>query len=291
MLPIVVDNEARNNGTVRAWRSHTNVLRKLVEENISSALILEDDVDWDLRIKTQMRDFAAASWPLIQPLAGTSDRFRDPSFPKPEENEGPAEFSIGASGITVPRDSPYGNLDRWDLLWPGHCGSRFPRASDRNIPLARVTIANDETVPEPRHLDMEYGDDELINTYPPHTRIVSRARANSCSLAYAVSQRGARRMLYELSIKKPTSPGDVTLRLICDGEDGAQPAICLTVQPQLFQHHRPKGSRASFSDVDNYGKGFNEVAATANIRWSTRLNLVKLAQGDADFVDQFPDAT
>lgn len=291
MLPATLDSNARNNGTARAWRSHLNVLRRIVDENISSALILEDDVDWDLRIKAQMHDFAAASWPLIQPLAGTSDRFLDPSFPTPKENEGPAEFSIGTTGVTIPQDSPYGDLHRWDLLWPGHCGSRFPRASDGNIPLARVVMENDGTVPEPRHLNMEYGDDELLNAYPAHTRVVSRARANSCSLAYAVSQHGARRMLYELGINRSTSPGDVTLRLTCDGEGGAVPAICLTVQPQLFQHHRPRGSRAAFSDVDDYGEGFNAVAATANVRWSTRLNLGRLVSGDTSVVDQFPDAT
>lgn len=282
-------NDTRNPGTARAWRSHANVLRMIVEENVSSALILEDDIDWDIRIKDQMRHFAAASRTLIQPLKGHSDRFLDPSIPKPKEDEGAAEFNVLDDRVTTPSTSPYGDLDRWDLLWPGHCGSRFPRAEDGNIPLARVVIPNDITVPKRHHLNMEFGDEELINSYPEHTRIVSRARANSCSLAYAVSQRGARRMLYELSLNRPDSPGDVTLRLACDGEGDLDPAVCLTVQPQLFQHHRPRGSRAAFSDVDDYGDDFNEVAGSANIRWSTMLNFDRLVKGETNFIDQFPD--
>lgn len=39
----------------------------MIEQRISLALILEDDADWDIRIKRQMRDFAKASRLLVQP--------------------------------------------------------------------------------------------------------------------------------------------------------------------------------------------------------------------------------
>lgn len=39
-------------GGVRgSWRAHINALRSIVEQNLTSAVIFEDDLDWDVRIK------------------------------------------------------------------------------------------------------------------------------------------------------------------------------------------------------------------------------------------------
>lgn len=265
---------------------------RIVEDNVTSALILEDDIDWDIRIKSQMTAFARASQLLVQPLPQTSDQkqYLDPTYPQPTEEQGYTDFMLGEHSTTQPTDSPYGDLRRWDLLWLGHCGCRFPRASDVNAPLGRVVIANDTTVPEHKDLNMELGNDELLTQYLTHTRVVSRARVNSCSLAYGVSQPGARKILYELGVHKMSDANDIMLRYVCDGVDDRQQATCLTVQPQLFQHHRPAGSRAGFSDISDHGDGYNERATTDNIRWSVRVNFPKLINGETDYIDSYPDA-
>lgn len=52
-----------------------------------------------------------------------------------------------------PTSSPFGDAERWDLLWPGHCGCRFPADYDRNVPNrtydvdADYSTCNDPTVP------------------------------------------------------------------------------------------------------------------------------------------------
>lgn len=263
---------------------------RIVEQNITSALILEDDVDWDIRIKSQMATFARASQLLIQPLPQTNDTFLDPTLQRPITDQTYTDFNLEHHNVSSPSDSPYGDLNRWDLLWLGHCGCRFPLASDGNAPLGRVVITNDTTVPEQQHLNMELGTNDLLNQYPPHTRVVSRARVNSCSLAYAVSQPGARRILYELAVHKLSNANDIMLRFVCDGVDGRRLATCLTVQPQLFQHHRPRGPRAGFSDINDSDDGYNEKATTANIRWSVRSNFPKLVEGETDYYDSYPDA-
>lgn len=83
---------------------------------------------------------------------------------------------------------------------------------------------------------------------------------------------------------------DIMLRFVCDGVDGRRLATCLTVQPQLFQHHRPKGPRAGFSDINNSDEGYNERATTANIRWSVRVNFPKIIEGETDYYESYPDA-
>ncbi|GME45015.1 Glycosyltransferase family 25 [Neofusicoccum parvum] len=257
---------------LNSWRVHLNVLRRIVEQNLTSALILEDDADWDLRIKSQMQDFARASRLLIQPLPGTPDKFLDPTCPESAPGQKAEHFEVGKHFTTDPTTSPYGDIDRWDLLWLGHCGIRFPRVSDEKVPLGRAVIPDDETVPQPQHIHAQYGNDDLVHEHPAHTRFVSRVRAGTCSLGYAVSQPGARRLLYELGVHRLSDTFDISLRSICDGVDGRKLRTCLTVQPQLFQHHRP-----------------NEQAFTTNIRWSTRLNFPKLVDGETDYIDLFKD--
>lgn len=86
---------------------------RVVEKNITSALILEDDADWDIRIKSQMYDFAKASRLLVQPLHGTTDQFLDPSYPRATKNQTPEQFSVDDERTAKPTTSPYGDLNRW----------------------------------------------------------------------------------------------------------------------------------------------------------------------------------
>ncbi|KAH7053428.1 hypothetical protein B0J12DRAFT_571706 [Macrophomina phaseolina] len=264
-------------GSLYAWRAHMNVVRMIVEQNLTSALVLEGDVDWDIRIKQQMRDFALASQLLVQPLAGTKDRFIDPTYPEPLPDQRP------------PTTSAYGDIDRWDLLWVGHCGTRFPKLSDGNAPLGRALLNNDASVPEQQHLDVENGGWDLLREYPAHTRIVHRARVSTCTFGYGISRPGARRLLYELGIRKMTGTNDMMFRSVCDGVDGRPLFTCLTVQPQLFNHHRPAGDTAALSDINDLSGQRNEQGYTKNIRWSTKLNFEKLLSAQTDYIDLFPD--
>ena len=63
-----------------SWRSHMNAVSAMIEQNLGSALILEDDADWDVRIKTQMRDWALSARQLVQPLKSDAEQFLDPTY-------------------------------------------------------------------------------------------------------------------------------------------------------------------------------------------------------------------
>ncbi|KAM3414313.1 hypothetical protein BST61_g10964 [Cercospora zeina] len=282
-----------NGGGAGAWRSHMNVIRTIVEQNISSALILEDDADWDIRIKSQMRDFAKASRLLLQPLPDTKDEFLDPTWPRPDSwSPEPPSFEVDNQTLTTaPTTSPYGDLSRWEMLWLGHCGCRFPWAEDNNVPIGRAIISDDETVPARQHINIEFGNTQLVDEYPDHTRVVARSRVNTCTLAYAVSQAGARRMLYEIGVHKITDPLDMMYRALCDGVSGRELMTCLSPQPALFNHHRPAGPKSAWSDISgSHGNDSVEIPFSTNIRWATRVNFLKLVNGDEDYIDSYPDA-
>lgn len=263
---------------------------RIVAENISSALILEDDADWDIRIKAQMRDFAKASRLLVQPLPRTTDKFLDPSWPRPDaSSQNPVSFNINEATTGEPTSSPYGDLDRWDMLWVGHCGCRFPLATDLNVPLARAVVPNDRTVPARRYINIEYGDTQILDQYPDYSRVISRSRVATCTLAYGLSQAGARRLLYEVGVRKMTGAMDIAYRELCDGADGRNPMTCLSPQPALFNHHRPAGPRYAWSNIgeESTDQTWNEIPKSENIRWGARVNLEKLVNGQTDYLDPY----
>lgn len=252
--------------------------------------MLEDDVDWDIRIKELMQKFAKASQLLVQPLAGTENEHCDPSWPDGKRGGEPMDLYIDKHKVRQPTTSPYGDLERWDMLSVGHCGTHFPESRD-GVPLGRAVILDDETVPEPQHVEMQFGDHVLISEYPPHTRVVSRSHGSVCSLGYALSLAGARRFLHTLSLVHLWGATDVDILAYCDGspEYNVPAHVCLAPQPQIFQHHRPAGVMASFSDISPHADRLNEQPFTRNVRWSTRLNMHKLLYGETDYIDLFQD--
>jgi hypothetical protein len=125
-----------------------------------------------------------------------------------------------------PKISPYGDPNNWDLLWLGHCGAGFPRPPPNSEVIGRHNVIladpNDPTVPMPSYLRAHpFGPlDALGETHPPHTRVYHRASGGAlCTVAYAVSQRGARRLLHEFGVKKWSRIWDVEMGDWCAGND------------------------------------------------------------------------
>ncbi|KAG9230994.1 hypothetical protein BJ875DRAFT_430610 [Amylocarpus encephaloides] len=276
-----------------SWRGHLNAIIEVVKRNLTSALILEDDADWDVRIKEQLWDLARSSRALIQPLASDPSKYADATYPIPESSSALPKHDIKFDALpkTVPpKDSVYG--DGWDVLWLGHCGMRFPvdgMARAEWIPKGRVIRSQDLSVPEPHNFYSVSSVLDLKDGYGNHTRAVSHAADGICSLGYAVTQAGARRLLHSLGLSPMTGAFDIMLKQFCDGTKGEGPHNCLTVRPGLFQHHLPAGSKAYESDITSHGTDNRDKASSQNLRWSVKLNYKALLAGETDFVDQFPD--
>ena len=64
------------------------VWRKMIDEGIQSALVMESDADWDMRVKESMAGLARGAKEV-------------------------ADFPFGEAGTGA--GSPYG--DNWDVLW------------------------------------------------------------------------------------------------------------------------------------------------------------------------------
>ncbi|KAH9892293.1 glycosyltransferase family 25 protein [Xylariomycetidae sp. FL2044] len=238
-----------------SWRGHMNAIREVVEKGLSTALILEDDMDWDVGLKKALAGFAPASREFLQ----------DGFSAKPK----------------IKGESPYGQ--NWDMLWLGACWNTFPERMRDDMKLSddlqdtrKILIRDDPTVGPPHRLVGNPAHD--WKEFPNNTRIVYRPGSQVCSFAYALSQAGARRALSYLGIEGLNKPFDMRLDDLCRlRENGMR---CLSVSPAVFEHHRPRGKIALDSDIlltDN--QDVREVGYSENIYYSTRMNLKNLVSG------------
>lgn len=182
-------------------------------------------------------------------------------------------------GSSSKPNSPYG--DDWDLLWLGHCGEIFPEQLDENKgePLySKFVIKDDKTVP-PRDKITGLVD---FKAHPEFTRWVHVTGAPICSFAYALSKRGAQKVLFDLSVDRLDANFDNALGTFCrnggskKGDPTGLHANCLSVTPPVFFHHRPKGLIGSESDINDHGDDNNKIrekGTTENIMWSARNNI------------------
>ncbi|OOF94514.1 glycosyltransferase family 25 protein [Aspergillus carbonarius ITEM 5010] len=97
---------------IAAFRSHLNAVQRVVADRLASALIFEDDVDWDVNLKTQLRGFAQGALKIHKSNAS---------------------------------HSPYG--DSWDLLWLGHCGVKCNSSSPVQVMPHDITAISSRFLP------------------------------------------------------------------------------------------------------------------------------------------------
>jgi hypothetical protein len=251
---------------------------------------LEDDADWDIRIKSQLSEFSLAARKLPDLLKGVKEQSSSRAE-KLTAEEAAKRSSIPHTTFSkgnVPKNNGYGA--DWDVLWLGHCGAHLPLTSPHEP--NRITFANDITVPEPQYLRrMRSAEkDEMAHVYPAHTRVAHQSNRTLCTIAVGVTQRGARKLLYEFGIRDFSKGYDFALSDFCDGlapfgEKESRP-LCLTVQPPLFSHHFPLKMT---SDITGHSAGYVAAVETRYLRWSVRMNLERLVKGEEGFEDQWPD--
>ncbi|KAI4756599.1 hypothetical protein E4T52_04256 [Aureobasidium sp. EXF-3400] len=95
-------------GAAMAWLGHLDLLKFVIQNNWGSALILEDDMDWDIDIRRQTPPIAKAVRELTKAKGGKE---------------------------------PYGK--NWDVLWMGHCSDPPPFKDEGKI----ITFTDNTTAP------------------------------------------------------------------------------------------------------------------------------------------------
>lgn len=230
-----------------SWRGHMNAAASILDNNLSSALIMEDDADWDVSLKTQLTQFALGSRHLLYTKTSSEPL------------------------------SPYG--DGWDMLWLGHCAQNAP-----STPFARFFIANDTTTPPAGRRWSLWNPEETLTYDLLHnhtTRVVYQPVGGCCSYAYALSHTGAQKMLYHLSYSHFDDPFDIGQANLCErGRKGEIEFVCVSVYPALI--HTAFGVENDMSYTTEPRKDREEKKGTwtaPNLVFGVRANMRNMIEG------------
>jgi hypothetical protein len=279
------------------------VLVSVIEHNLTTALILEDDADWDFRLHSQLEK-ASHAIRKIPDLIAESEVHASRHPPSADEKLSQLDLAKRSSvtlpsfsSRSIPVAAPYGRS--WDVLWLGHCGAALPPPSPHSP--NRILMPKDSTIPEPQYLKPMPNAplDKMASLYPPHSRVVHRTNTTLCTVAYAVTQAGARKLLYEFGIREFSQGFDFALSDWCNGKTrpqreqkeeaeglGRGMPMCVVVQPPIFGHWFEGGRHGS--DIMGPGAGGVPQRETRYVKRSVRLNLEALVKGE-DIVEQWPD--
>lgn len=266
-------------GSALAWLGHLNVLRWFLEETeLETVLILEDDVDWDVHIRSwQVPVAAAAARSLIARAARvvTEEGRVGENYDINEEAEA---LPLPSSQDVVSAEAAggyWGNTSTlasggWDTLYLGHCGDKFEPSiwttgtenseDDEREEQKPTTFTNnpEDTLPLPKtaYFDPTLPDPDDLHPYtqdflgplnlPPSTRLIHRSVSPLCTFGYAVTRAAAHKLLHETAAKeeKKGCPAyDVKILEACR-DDGYK---CWSVNPEIF-HHLEGGSLISGVD-------------------------------------------
>lgn len=197
-------------GDYGCWRAHLNVYQHMLQNRIQTALVIEDDADWDVMLRPQM-----------------------------------VEFARGVRAIqdaTLPMHSPYG--DNWDLLAVGHTGANNKPNKDQKYWL---TPDDPTVIAESRRTWGRKPDFSAKQLGGEHTRVIMEVNKLTGTAAYAISLRGATRLLYDQSMLPNAQAIDMAQLALCRHDPYGTP-FCLGAYPMIFGRYRAIGPQDKDSD-------------------------------------------
>jgi len=183
-------------GSVYAWLGHNNALRWFLDSGLETALILEDDVDWDIQLRS-----------LQVPLAANAARSMLSS------SKYLSRFEVDAAQY-------WGDTSAWDLLYLGHCGDYF-HPLEKGIGRGYQFKENLTSIPHklyedpslPARRDLHPYTAALFDVFElrEQTRAFHRSQFPLCTFGYAVTRAAAEQLVNELAplkIPKHSKIGD-----------------------------------------------------------------------------------
>ena len=156
-----------------AWRAHANVWRKILDGPYETALVLEDDIDWDIKINPIM-SLMTKHIPGVTPAA------------------------------------PWGHSS-WDLLWLGAClHDPNPQRAGEDV---RYDDPWGPTRDQLSDYDRKYFDKSVAGGPYKDSgeRVIQRAHKPVCTMGYAVTKHAARKLLYNVGYRGLDGPVDLAM--------------------------------------------------------------------------------
>jgi hypothetical protein len=210
-------------GSVLAWLGHINVLKWIVEQPFDTAMIIEDDIDWDIHLRSHQIPLLQRTFHEFINKQQYQDKFAVPS-------------SSPLASDELPNKDYWPSNDHWDLLYLGHCGDFFHASNLNKIPNA---VYRDPNLPSSHglHTDTQRFMNTLTKVGVPGEkhRVLHKSQNVLCSFAYVITKKTARQMLKDMSHEEEnhgTIAFDVRILEACRDWNWK----CWSVNPELFHH-------------------------------------------------------
>lgn len=245
-------------GSALAWMAHLNVLRYVVQSDFESALILEDDVDWDVNLREQMRN-AGKAMRNLHAVDNHNQTY---------ENE----------------QAPY--TTDWDVFWIGHCGEDVTPAVEAGNGSGEYEAWDDASV-IPKHKYQGWAHNSVM-LLKNGQRAVVRSHGPICTFAYAVTKAGARRVL-ELTGSGQSQAFDTMMSSLCRDNK----LKCFSLVPEVMHEYTPHPTKdGALSSEINAQNGQGEMTKADDESLETMmgstLNIVDSARCRAVFDERCP---
>jgi len=211
---LAYDGRETGRGSKLSWLSHNHVLEWFLASDLETALIIEDDVDWDIHLRNvQVPAAAAAARTLFQPAT-----------------------------------TYWGNDSAWDVMYLGHCGDWFGRLQagigeghqfPENLTSRHHVTFTDPTMPANDSLHPMTAKFMTALQRPEHTRALHASAFPLCTFGYAVTKASAKRIV---EVVAPiTRPEHMAFDMMMTTGCNARGLKCYTLNPEIF-HHMPGDS-------------------------------------------------
>ncbi|KAK8105804.1 hypothetical protein PG999_009163 [Apiospora kogelbergensis] len=198
-------------GSAKAWVAHLHMLEYFIASGLETALIVEDDFDFDTRLRTEQI-------PLL------TDNLRAYAGLEPDD---------------LTAISPYG--DAWDILWLGHCGAEVRKGMAFFDPL-RVDRSRWYFL---KWIEATFGQHDKL-WVPDGLRIVQPGGA-VCTWAYAVTRRSAQKVLSVMA-RGDSQAYDIGMLDMCNAR--VEGLRCLTINPTVVSTYIPPKEAGKLSLVN-----------------------------------------
>ncbi|KAF2646802.1 hypothetical protein P280DRAFT_441174 [Massarina eburnea CBS 473.64] len=223
-------------GSALAWLGHLNALKWFLGSGLETALVMEDDADWDIALRTSQVFLAASALRSLLPS--------HPNY--------------------------WANTSSWELLHLGHGPENIDSNLFHRIHSHPYMNYTDSSIPLPTSLDSSTSDLLHNLAVPASTRLWHRSYWPLGSYAYAVTRASATKLLTHYSTEK-TVAFDVALLEACRDRNWD----CWTLEPGLVNEFKVPSEIATVNaggDVgnENIGELDEDMEMTVNIRCGMR---------------------
>jgi hypothetical protein len=229
----------------------------MVQKKIQTALIMEDDADWDVMLKAQMLEIARGARHVQQSMS--------------------------------PKHSPYG--DEWEALFVGHCGTNNRLDGNEEVDKRYWVINNDPTVVPPqcgKGVRSPNQSPLAISETDNRTRIIFSPYKVTCLQAYGVTLGAAAHVLYDQALGPHATVIDIAWSQMCKYRKLRMP---IAIHPPIMGQHRPPGDGSKDSDRTEHRNAARKVGISENVNFPMRLNIESFIYGKELVKSQYPGKT